>query len=186
MTKAEMQHFFEQYYAKAAKNDDNILPNVSAAMQANPKETEEWKHWKLIPATLTKEDFTELEQYLAIKIPDILRLFLSTYHHYFEAPIGRNPIEKPFSAIYNAYNPMLIQTNYLPFTWDEEHYCIRCICLDNLPDETKCPIYEIDHEILFDFDEDDEDIQKADITKHMHFVAENFESYLQKCLQEME
>lgn len=186
MTKTQMQLFFEQYYEKLAASNGNILPVVHTSMQANPKETEEWKHWKMIPSTLTDEDFTALEEEIEIKIPNILRLFLSTYHHYFENPIGRNPVDQPFQSLHYAYNPILIQANYLPFTWDEDGYFIRCICLDNMPNETTCPIYEIDHEILFNFDEDDEDIQKEDIAKHMHFVAENFESYLQKCLQEME
>lgn len=185
MTKAQMQHFFEQCYQKLVQNDMNVLPNIPTAMQANPHETTEWKHWKLVPALCTEEDFTDLEEELDIQLPMVLKLFLSTYHHYFEAPIGKNPITEPFSALYHAYNPILIQHQYLPFTWDKDDAYIRCICLEHMPDEHRCPIYEIDHEILFDFDEDDETIQTADIAKHMHFVADNFESYLQKCLEEM-
>ncbi len=182
MTQAQMKQFFEQYYAKITENNANILPNIPSAMQANPNETQEWKHWKMIPSTVTDKDFAQLEEKMEIKIPNILRLFLSTYHHYFEDPIGRNPIDNPFFAVDNAYNPILIRTNYLPFTWDKDGYFIRCICLDNMPDETKCPIYQIDHEILFDFDEYDENIQKADIAMHMEWVCENFDAYLKQCL----
>ena len=73
----------------------------------------------------------------------------------------------------------------MPFAWDKEGYFIRCICLDNMPDETKCPVYQIDHEILFDFDEYDETIQKEDIAAHMQLVAENFDTYLKQCFDDI-
>lgn len=185
MTQAQIKQFFEQYYAKLIQNDANILPNVPPAMQANSNETEEWKHWKIIPSTVTEEDFVKLEEEMEIKLPNTLRLFLSTYHHYFENPIGRNPIDKPFQSLHYAYNPILIHANYLPFAWDKEGYFIRCICLDNMPDETKCSVYQIDHEILFDFDEYDETIQKEDIAAHMQLVAENFDTYLKQCFDDI-
>lgn len=115
----------------------------------NADPNEEWKVWKLIPSTATEQDVENLEKTIGTKLPQCLKAFLTVYHHYFDAPIGENPISAPFEAVLDAWNPLLVKHGYLPFTWDEEGYYIRCIDLANMPNEEQCGIYQIDHEILF-------------------------------------
>ena len=55
--------------------------------------------------------------------------------------------------------------------WDKECYFIRCIQLKNMPEEEKCGIYQIDHEELFDFNEDT--VTSDEIDQCMKFVSEN-------------
>ena len=126
----------------------------------------------------------------------MLRIFLTTYFHYFDGGIGRNPVEDKFEGILNAWNPFLIKNGYLPFAWDEEGYFIRCIDLKNMPDEEKCEVVEIDHEVLFDLEEC-EDMQEeqgvlfdyavdmkrfGELEEKMNPVAKNFFLYLQEML----
>ena len=152
-----MKHFFEQYYHKLSQNEINIkLPLDESEKEmwsddANPKE--EWKKWKLVPATISEKEIEDLENEIAVKLPLSLKAFLTVYYHYFEDPIGRNSFSEPFEAIENAWNPILVRYGYLPFTWDKDGYYIRCIKLEQMPDEEKCGIYQIDHELLFNFDE---------------------------------
>ena len=85
---------------------------------------------------------------------------------------------------------------YLPFAWDKEGYFIRCIDLKNMPDEEKCEVVEIDHEVLFDLEEC-EDMQEeqgglfdyavdmkrsGELEEKMNPVAKNFFVYLQQML----
>ena len=93
-----------------------------------------------------------------------------------------NPFSNHFEAINNAWNPILVRYGYLPFTWDKDGYYIRCIKLEQMPDEEKCGIYQIDHEILFDFDE--ETVEKQQIDKNMQFISENLITYLDEILND--
>ena len=45
----------------------------------------------------------------------------------------------------------------MPFAWDEDGYYIICCDLSYLPNELSCPIFQIDHEILFDLTDEYED-----------------------------
>lgn len=76
---------------------------------------------------------------------------------------------------------MLVKAGYLPFAWDPEGYFIRCIKLDAMPDEEECGIYQIDHEILFDFEENT--VSKEEIDANMESIARNFFEYLEKMLE---
>lgn len=177
-----IKQLFEQYYQKLSQMGEFalLLPEVDPEMVADHADlTQEWKPWKLVPSTVTEQDLQELEEEIETKLPLSMRAFLSVYHHYFESPIGRNPISEKFYEIKNVQNPVLIENGYLPFTWDADGYYIRCMKLDAMPDEEHCKIYQIDHEILFDFDEDDGDI-KDELDKQMQFVAENLLDYLQQ------
>lgn len=175
-----MKNFFEKYYEKLLADDPILVqrPGVPKEMWAdgvNPKE--EWKQWKLIPSTIADEDIQQLEENWGIPFPDIMKAFLTTYFHSFEAPIGRHTSNRPFYALHNAWNPILVKVGYLPFTWDEEHYLIRCIDLANMPNEDNCPVCQIDHEILFDFDENSE-VNREEIESNMEIIADNFTAYL--------
>lgn len=179
-----VKNFFEKYYEKLDGECDGIalrLPGIDERMCADRSdEAEEWRKWKLVPSDISEKELDELEEKIGAKMPDILRAFLSTYFHYFEDPVGRNSIDDKFSAVNNAWNPMLVKSGYLPFAWDEEGYFIRCINMNNMPDEDKCEVCQIDHEIMFGFDEDT--VAKEEIDENMYYIAENFYDYLNKIL----
>ncbi len=181
-----MKHFFEQYYYKLSQDECSIkLPlDISEkemwSDDANPKE--EWKKWKLVPASISEKEIEDLENEIAVKLPLSLKAFLTVYYHYFEYPIGRNSFSEHFEAIKDAWNPILVQCGYLPFTWDKDGYYIRCIKLDQMPNEERCGIYQIDHELLFDFDE--ETIEKQQIDKNMEFISHNLLTYLDDILND--
>ena len=69
---------------------------------------------------------------------------------------------------------------YLPFTWDADGYYIRCMDLANMPDEARCGICQIDHEILFSLDEDT--AQRAEIAQDMQYLSQNLFTYLEGIL----
>ena len=176
-----MKDFFEKYYEKY--KEWLQLPYVPKDMLAEEgAPNEEWNRWKLIPAEISDEDINELENKVGVELPNILKSFLTTYFHLFEYPVGRNSSEEPFEAVYNAWNPLLVKVGYLPFTWDSEGYFIRCIDLKNMPDEDSCTICQIDHEILFDFDE--ENTNREDIEPKMQQIADNFIEYLEQLLED--
>lgn len=185
--------FFERYYEKLYSTDDILvklpgIPKEMLAEGANPDE--EWNIWRLIPSTVTEKEMEELENECDLKFPNVIKVFLSTYYHFFEEPVGRNPVNKKFHGFKRAYNPHLTANNYLPFSWDKDNYFIRCIDLTNMPDEESCPVLEIDHEILFDMQYKAEDsgavISKEDISRNMNFVAKNFYEYLNLVYDELD
>ena len=51
-----------------------------------------------------------------------------------------------------------------------------------MPNEERCGIYQIDHELLFDFDE--ETIEKQQIDKNMEFISHNLLTYLDDILND--
>ena len=181
-----MKDFFERYYKKLAQEEDGIaiirpLDVADRAMwreDADPKE--EWKAWKLIPSVVTEQDIKRLEQSIGVKLPECIHAFLTFYHHYFEYPIGKNPISAPFKGFLNAWNPLLVKFGYLPFTWDDGGFYIRCIDLTNMPNEEQCGVYQIDHEILFSMDEDA--VQKEEIVQNMEYLSQNLFTYLESIL----
>lgn len=181
-----MKDFFERYYKKLAQEEDGIaiirpLDVADRAMwreDADPKE--EWKAWKLIPSVVTEQDIKRLEQSIGVKLPECIQAFLTVYHHYFEDPIGKNPISAPFKGFLNAWNPLLVKFGYLPFTWDDGGFYIRCIDLTNMPNEEQCGVYQIDHEILFSMDEDS--VQKEEIVQNMEYLSQNLFTYLESIL----
>lgn len=85
---------------------------------------EEWQRWKLIPSTVSDKEISELENQIGVAFPEILKIFLTTYFHLFDGPMGRHSIDEPFLAVEEAWNPILVKAGYLPFTWDEEGYFI--------------------------------------------------------------
>ncbi len=190
MTYAEcadyMKNFFEQYYDKLSRDEIGVMLPLEESDRemwsedADPNE--EWKKWKLVPAAIDEQQLTELEDGIGVKLPLSLRAFLTVYHHLFEDPIGRNPVSEPFEGLWNAWNPLLVKHGYLPFVWNEGGYYIRCINLEKMPDEEQCGIYQIDHEILFDFDEDS--VKKQDIDENMEFVSQNLFTYLDEILHD--
>ncbi len=190
MTYAEcadyMKNFFEQYYDKLSRDEIGVMLPLEESDRemwsedADPNE--EWKKWKLVPAAIDEQQLTELEDGIGVKLPLSLRAFLTVYHHLFEDPIGRNPVSEPFEGLWNAWNPLLVKHGYLPFVWNEGGYYIRCINLEKMPDEEQCGIYQIDHEILFDFDEDT--VKKQDIDENMEFVSQNLFTYLDEILHD--
>lgn len=183
-----MKHFFEQYYQKLSKNEIAVMLPLDESEKemwsddANPQE--EWKKWKLVPSTIGDKEIEDLENEIDVKLPLSLKAFLTVYHHYFENPIGRNSFLEPFETIRNAWNPILVQYGYLPFTWDKDGYYIRCIKLEKMPEEEKCSIYQIDHEILFDFDE--KTVEKHQIDENMTFISQNLLTYLDEILNDKE
>lgn len=182
--KSFMKDFFEKYYAKLLEYgvEAVTLPEVPEDMWVKDAEPEEeWQQWTLIPATISEEEIENLERNWGVKFPEILKCFFNTYFHLFDGPIGRHSSDEPFWSLKNAWNPVLIKGGYLPFTWDQEGYFIRCIDLHNMPDEEKCPVCQIDHEVLFEFNENDE-INREEIESKMEKLADNFLEYLEQLL----
>ena len=177
-----MQDFFERYYREGGRIA--LLRPLEEADRAMWREDadldEEWKPWKLIPSTVTDQDIEKLEADIGVKLPRCLRAFLTVYHHYFDGPVGVNPISSPFEAVRNAWNPLLVKHGYLPFTWDSDGYYIRCMDLANMPDEERCGICQIDHEVLFSMDEDT--AQKEEIAQNMEYLSQNLFTYLESIL----
>ena len=181
-----MQAFFDRYYQKLEREGDGIallrpLEESDRAMwREDTDPDEEWKPWKLISSTVTGQDIEELETDIGAKLPWCLRAFLTVYHHYFDGPVGVNPISAPFKAVRNAWNPLLVKHGYLPFTWDGDGYYIRCMDLANMPDEERCGICQIDHEVLFSMEEDT--VQKEEIAQNMEYLSQNLFTYLESIL----
>lgn len=178
--KQTIKDFFENYYKKYERFA--ILPDVPSQMLAeNTDSEEEWQKWKLIPSTINENDITKMEKSLGVAFPNVFKIFLTTYFHLFDGPVGRHPVNEPFSAVKNAWNPLLIKAGYLPFTWDKDGYFIRCIDLADMPDEENCKVCQIDHEVLFDFDENSE-VAREEIEAEMEVLADNFIEYLEELL----
>ena len=180
-TKLYMKEFFERRYAElsAGSGAGVMLPfeDEGEEMWADGADPDaEWKKWKLVPASISEDELASFEKSLGVKLPLQMKAFLTTYHHCFEAPVGENPTFDHFAAVKEAWNPLLVRCGYLPFTWDEEGAYIRCIDLKNMPDEDGCGVFEIDHEILFSFDE--ETAERGEVEAEMQPVAENFIAYL--------
>ena len=181
-----MRNFFEQYYQKLSQKEINVrLPLGEAEKEmwsgdANPDD--EWKKWKLVPAMISDEEIKELEKEIGVALPLSLKAFLTVTHHCFDNPIGRNSVAKHFEGVRNAWNPVLVRCGYLPFAWDKEGYFIRCIRLKKMPEEEKCGICQIDHEVLFDFDENK--VTPEEIGQKMKLISENLLTYLDEILHD--
>lgn len=172
---------FEALYRELDELDSISLkmPDVPEEMRAGPEDADGWCRWKLIPSPVTAEDLDRQEQETGCRFPVLLRAFFSAYCHYFmDCGLGTQKPDKPFSDLDNAWNPVLVRGGYLPFLWDEDLGCfIRCIDLANMPDEDRCPVVQIDHEILFDLGE------RADreaLAPHMEPVAESLRAFLEE------
>jgi len=185
--KAYMKDFFERYY-KLLHNRDIVfltLPNVPHEMRADVADSDdEWNVWKLIPSTITNDELDAIEVKYGLKLPIMVRAFLSTYHHLFEDPIGRNGLgSNKLLAFDNTYNPHLTANAFLPFAWDRDNYFIRCIDLTNMPNEDKCPVLEIDHEYMFDVtfaaEDKGEIATRKQLMQYMRPVSDNFKQYLE-------
>ena len=191
MTKEEntnfMKQFFEKYYEQQKAVSETSVAGVKIPEEMVAYDLEGskgWQVWKLIPSTVKDEDFKEIENNWDIKFPDCIKAFFGTYHHRFDDLLGRNDIRKPFETLEFAYNPHLTANGYLPFGWDRDNYFIRCIDLSNAPDDERCPVVQIDHEILFDLGDEYEDeiIPKEMIKQNIGPVADNFYDYLNAIL----
>lgn len=178
--RAYMKEFFERLYASYSEGSGAgvMLPfgDEGREMWADgAEEDEEWKKWKLVPASISGEEIAAFEDEIGTKLPLCVRAFLTTYHHCFEPPVGRNPTFAHFEGMREAWNPTLVAAGYLPVAWDEEGGYIRCVDLANMPDEERCGVFEIDHEILFSLDEN---AGRGAIEAEMRPVAENFVAFL--------
>lgn len=124
-----MTDFFEKYYDRLYSEDEFFvtLPGVPENMIADKQGGSDggWRVWKLVPSSVTEQELSALEADFGVKFPDAVKEFLSVYHHLFDNPIGRNSTDKKFYGIKQAFNPHLTANDYLPISWDEEHYFIR-------------------------------------------------------------
>lgn len=184
MNMDECKEFIKECLEKHYNSiDDDILlmnSDVPEEMRDGGVDEDGWSKWRLTPSTVTDKDFETIENEWGVKFPLMLKAYFEVYFHYFDGEIGRVPPNKPFYNLYNAYNPVLIRCGYLPFSWDSEGYFIRCIDLSNMPHEDRCPICQIDHEVLFDYDE--ETVTKEDIDEDMVEIEENLKKYFEKVL----
>jgi hypothetical protein len=181
-----MRNFFEQYYQKLSQEEILVtLPLGETEKEmwsdgANPNDV--WKKWKLVPAIISDEEIRKLEKEIGVELPLSLKAFLTVTHHCFNNPIGRNSVAEHFKGVKEAWNPILVRCGYLPFTWDKGHNFIRCIGLEKMPEEEKCGIYQIDHEVLFNFDENT--VTSKEIDQSMKLISENLLTYLDEILHD--
>lgn len=191
--KAFVKGFFNRYYDLLYHTNKILvkLPGVPEQMLADEADPQqEWNVWKLIPSTVTNADLQQIEALCACHFPVMLKAFFQTYHHIFDAPIGRNSIKYPFESLENAFNPHLATNGFLPFTWDEEYIFIRYIDLENMPDEAHCPVMEIDHEELFNMQFPVEDkgkmLKREQLIPYMKLVSDNLFAYLEDVYHDFE
>lgn len=150
---------------------------VPAAMEDGEIDAEGWVAWKLLPSAVTTADLDALEDEFGLAFPPLLRAFLSTYYHLFGEGVGEQPCDNPFRSLQNSYHPLLAACGYLPFAWDPQYAYIRCIDLEKMPDEDRCPVVQIDHEQLFDLRE--QEATPQDLQRYMQPVSDNLRAYLQ-------
>lgn len=182
--RTEIQTMLEQYYEKCLREREILLysPDIPEEMLAEDADpNKEWNRWKLIPSTVTKQDLDDLEQELEISMPLCLRAFLSAYHHCFRGLLGRNMPDEPFDEVQSSYHPILIECGYIPFGWDSEGAWLRCVKTNGLPNQQDGEVYEIDHEILFDWDE--ETYSREQVEEQMQPVSPSLLSHLKDCTQ---
>lgn len=142
---------------------------------------EEYNHlelrtWKMIPSDVTEEDIAQLEKVIGIRLPDPLKAYYTSYYHLWDwqRNLSGNVPKAKMIGIYEAYNELMIKFGYLPFSWDNQYGFLFCMKFDE--NNNDCGIYKIDHEEMFDFDEETVTVQ--DIEKVMRFKAKNFYEYL--------
>lgn len=189
----EARGFMKEYFEKLYKKLENELPILlkrpgmpEEMTVEGTKDKDGWSVWKLIPSTVTDDDIAqEEEEVIGVKFPTLLKAFLSTYHHGFDM-LGRNYPDEPFEELDSAFNPQLTANNYLPFAWDEDGYFIRCIDLNADSDGDSCPVVQFDHEelldMLYDYEENDENVPREELEELAEDIADNFEDYLNKIL----
>ena len=176
---AFIRNGLEALYHELERENSILLKmcDVPEAMQAGPVDGDGWCKWKLVPSPVTAEDLDRQEKAAGCRFPSLLRTFFSTYCHYFDdAGLGRQTVDEPFFSLENAWNPTLVREGYLPFLWDTEGYFICCIDLANMPDEDRCPVVEIDHEVLFDFEDN---VGREALQAVMKPVADSFQAFLE-------
>ncbi|WP_127590350.1 SMI1/KNR4 family protein [Paenibacillus lautus] len=169
---------FETYYAKYSQVTEEgfcrwMRPDVPAEMKAVDT-GEEWSIWNLVPSTISEVDIGVMEQEYGLTFPEWYKAFISTYHHYFDV-IPEQAVDEPLDNVRDMYNPLLCRLGYLPFTWDSEYGKIWCIDVNEDAGEGFGAIYEIEHEICFDLDEEQTD--RAELKKSLVFLYPDFKAY---------
>lgn len=133
--------------------------------------------WKYIPSDISEKEIAELEDTIGTKLPLPLKAYYTSYFHLFDFEInfsGNSPVQR-MTGIYNAYNKFMIKHGYIPFTWDKQYGCLFCMKVDQ--NNNDCGIFLIDHEDMFNFEED---AKQEEINSAMRFAADNFLDYLNK------
>lgn len=189
--KVFMKEYFEKLY-KQLENEKPVLlkrPELPEEMTVEgTKDGDGWSVWKLIPSTVTDEDIANEEEGFGLKFPNLLKAYLSTYHHAFDM-LGDNYPDDPFEALDNAFNPQLAKNGYLPFAWDEDGFFIRCIDLNADSDGDCCPVVQFDHEelfdLLYDYEDNGENVPREELEELSEPIADSFEEYLNGFLVEI-
>ena len=189
--KVFMKEYFEKLYKQLEDKEPILLkrPGLPDEMTVEgTKNGDGWSVWKLIPSTVTDEDIAKEEEGFGLKFPNLLKAYLSTYHHAFDI-LGDNYPDDPFEALDNAFNPQLAKNGYLPFGWDEEGFFIRCIDLNSDSDGDCCPVVQFDHEELFDLlydcEDNGENVPREELEELSEQIADSFEEYLNGFLAEI-
>ncbi|KOR89115.1 SMI1/KNR4 family protein [Paenibacillus solani] len=169
---------FETYYNKYRQVTEDgfcrwMRPDVPAEMKVVDT-GEEWSIWRLVPSQVSEDDIYAMEKEYGVTFPEWYRAFISTYHHYFDE-IPEQPVDAPLDNVRDMYNPLLCRRGYLPFTWDSEYGKIWCIDVSEDAGEGGGAIYEIEHEILFDLDEERTD--RAELKESLVLLYPDFKAY---------
>jgi hypothetical protein len=151
-----------------------MRPGVPDDMKEAALGDGEWSIWKLIPSTVSEEDIEGLEEEFGLQFPQWYKAFISTYFHYFDSAPSQ-PSDDPLDEIEGMHNPLLCKFGYLPFTWDSNDAYILCIDLNGGANEEEYAIVQIDHDILFDFEEST--TEHAELKEAMEFLYPNFKAW---------
>ncbi|MFB6362970.1 SMI1/KNR4 family protein [Paenibacillus elgii] len=179
---------FEAYYERYNQVTEEgfgrwMSPEVPDEMKAADygDDEDEWSIWKLVPSVVSEDDIGTLEKEFGLTFPEWYKVFISTYHHYFDV-VPEQGMDELLDGIKNMYNPLLCKLGYLPFSWDTEYGKILCIDLKELPDEDRCAIYQIEHEVLFDLDETT--TERDELKESLEFLYPNFKTYFDRTFLE--
>ena len=71
---SNVKEFFEKYY-DLVKEYAEMSDVPEDMVLADSDADEDWRRWKIIPATVTEDDFAELEDTLSIRFPNYINQF---------------------------------------------------------------------------------------------------------------
>jgi hypothetical protein len=153
-----IEQFFKAYWTPGMKSV--YTEKVPKEMMLSPIDKDGWYEWKLIPGTLTVNDYKKLEDKFKVKLPDH---FIHWHKSYFFADcdlsIFRLPDSFPTAPLKNVADKLdwyvaekLIPLGLIPFADEGNDTGPLVFDTRNLENENDFPIRVYDHEYMGDLD----------------------------------
>ena len=85
--RTRIKNFFETLYDRMKTIDEVLVKtamiedNESMWAEGSAPDKDGWVTWKLVPAQVSDREIEELEEYIGAKLPQVLKIFLTTYFH---------------------------------------------------------------------------------------------------------